>query len=85
MVSKLDLFFNDYSTDPSIAYYIEIHDDKGNVILENGIESIVGGIESEIVFSRIDLNSEIEVILNETEIDKNMNLKVLKSISIKIR
>ena len=42
-------------------YFIEIVDDKGNVLLENNTERLIANMKSEILFKSVDLNSKITI------------------------
>ena len=54
MSTKMTILKKLYSTEPGTKYYVEILDNKGNVILENNIEAVIGGEPTDVIFQKID-------------------------------
>lgn len=60
--TSLGTKLNFYSTIGVLAdYFVEIIDEKGNVLLANNTERLIGNSESEIIFKSVDLNSKITI------------------------
>ncbi len=55
-----------YSTEPGTKYYVEILDNKGNVILENNIEAVIGGEPTDVIFQKIDFNKKLTINVYQT-------------------
>ncbi len=67
LTTKLVVLIEDYATD-GVAYFVEIKDENGKILLENNTEYGIGGVPTDIVFKRIDFNSKINVNFYETNI-----------------
>lgn len=61
IATKLYMKLDNYSTDPSSRYTVEILDEKGNVLLNKDEEYLIGGVTTGIIFEKIDLNQKIKV------------------------
>ena len=70
--SKLVIKLNDYGTEPSLSYYVEILDENGNTILDDNLEFLIGGVPTEIIFQKVDLTSTLVVNVYEKVEDKTL-------------
>lgn len=70
--SKLVMYLNDYGTEPSLSYYVEILDENGNIILDDNLEFLIGGVPTEILFQKVDLTSTLVVNVYEKVEDKTL-------------
>ena len=61
MSTKMTILKKLYSTEPGTKYYVEILDNKGNVILENNIEAVIGGEPTDVIFQKIDFNKKLTI------------------------
>lgn len=82
LATKLVLYLDNYTTEPSIRYYVEILDEAGNMLLENNTQTLFGGAPSDIIFKKIDLDSKIKINIYEVDIDQGS--KVLSKGSIQL-
>ena len=76
--SKLVIYLNDYGTEPSLSYYVEILDENGNVILDDNLEFLIGGMPTEIIFQKVDLDSKLVVNVYEKVEDKKLRKATIK-------
>ena len=76
--SKLVIYLNDYGTEPSLSYYVEILDENGNVILDDNLEFLIGGMPTEIIFQKVDLDSKLVVNVYEKVEDKALRKATIK-------
>ena len=72
IATKLVFLLKDYGTEEGLRYYVEILDENGNIILENNLEYLIGGVNSEVIFKKIDLDSKLKINIYETEIAENI-------------
>lgn len=66
MSTKITILKKLYSTEPGMKYYVEILDDNGNVILENNIEAVIGGVPTDVIFQKIDFNKKLAINIYRT-------------------
>ena len=59
-------------TQPGIDTFVEILDEKGNVLLANNTEKILGNPATEVLFSKVDLNSKIIINIDIVEYPNNV-------------
>lgn len=64
--TKITILKKLYSTEPGTKYYVEILDDAGNIILENNLEAVIGGVPTDVIFQKIDFNKKIVVNIYRT-------------------
>jgi len=76
ITTKLTFLFNGYTTEPGITCYVEVLDETGNILLENNLEYLMGGVPTDIIFKKIDFNSKIKVNFYET--DEYLNIVLSK-------
>ena len=63
-------------------YFIEIVDDKGNVLLENNTERLIANMKSEILFKSVDLNSKITINIDCVDYLDNGEKAIVSEASI---
>ena len=61
ILTKLYINLDNYTTDPSFNYTLEILDENNNVLLDKDIEYLQGGIYKTIIFKKIDVNQKITI------------------------
>lgn len=76
LATKLVLNMEKYFTD--VDYFVEVEDNKGNKILDDGVQSILGGPNNEIIVRKLDYNSKIRINVYE----KSHENEVLSKASI---
>lgn len=64
--TKLTIILNDYLTGGE-AYTVEVTDENGKIILEEGIQNLFGLIPTEIILKKLELNSKIIINVYEKE------------------
>lgn len=70
LTTKLVVLIEDYATD-GVAYFVEVEDENGRILLENNTEYGIGGVPTDIVFKRIEFDSKISVKFYETNVATN--------------
>lgn len=83
--TKITILLKHYSTEPNEKHYVEILDSAGNVILENNVEAVIGGMPTDVIFKKIDFDKEITINIYETyggkiESKKTMTLDLKKDL-----
>lgn len=66
------VFLGSLYTQPGIDTFVEILDEKGNVLLANNTEKILGNPATEVLFSKVDLNSKITINIDIVEYPNNV-------------
>lgn len=69
MVTKFAFILEGYSTAGEI-YTVEILDENGEIILENNIQKLFGGVPTEIICRKLDLNQKITINISEISGDE---------------
>lgn len=64
LYTKLTILLESYWTGGQ-KYTIEITDENGNIILEDGIQTLFGGVPTEIILRKLDMNSKINITVTE--------------------
>ena len=64
LYTKLTILLESYWTGGQ-KYTIEITDENGNAILEDGIQTLCGGVPTEIILKKLDMNSKINITVTE--------------------
>jgi len=64
--TKFSIILNDYTTEPDVHYYVEILDEKGNEILQPNLEYLVGGVKTDIITKKINLDEKLTFNIYET-------------------
>lgn len=64
LYTKLTILLESYWT-AGQRYTIEITDENGNIILEDGIQTLFGGVPTEIILKKLDMNSKINITVTE--------------------
>lgn len=64
MATKLVFILEGYSTAGEI-YTVEILDENGEILLENNVQKLFGGVPTEIICRKLDFNSKITINISE--------------------
>lgn len=66
MFTKLVILLHDYLTGGE-KYTVEVTDENGNIILEDDIQNLFGGVPTEVIVKKLDLSSKIIINVYEKE------------------